>query len=80
MTQKQLILTVGGIVAALLAAVLIVGILILNGMNAQRSQANYEDCMARYGFEADAPPAPGDDVDNWIDGIAAASEKCSSLR
>ena len=80
MTQKRLILVVGGALAALLVAILIVGALILARMNADTAQQNYEACMARYGFSADAPPDTGGDDRAWMDAIAAAGEKCDHLR
>lgn len=78
MTQKRLILVVGGIIAALLAAVLMVGVAIFVSLDAQQREANYQDCMARHGFQHDAPPAEADDA--YVDALVQAADRCTELR
>ena len=76
MNQKRLVLIVGGALAALLIALLIVGISILNAIRADAEQRNYEACMARFGFEVDAPPPALTDEDAYINSLVEAAERC----
>lgn len=77
--QTRIIVIVGSAVAALLIAAIIVGAVILNTLRQQAENDAYQDCMARHGFAADAPPpAVGeDDQDAFLEAITAAAEECS---
>lgn len=76
--QTKLIVAVGAILAALLIAAVIVGVVILNTLRTQAENDAYQDCMARYGYVADAPPpvVSEEDQDSYIEDIAAAAEAC----
>jgi hypothetical protein len=60
-----------GVVAGLLVAVLVAVIVVINQLSAQERQADYERCMASYGYTADSI---GGDLDGAID----AAEACSN--
>lgn len=74
--SNRLVLIVGGIIAALLVAVVIVGIVLVNTIQADVSNRTFQDCMARQGYPADAPPPVTDDSEAYIDGLVAAAETC----
>lgn len=76
MTTKKLIIVVSSVLGALLLGVLIVGIVLVNTLTSQARQESYEDCMARQGFEADAPPPVGVDSDEYISAALEAAEFC----
>lgn len=78
MNTKRVVIISSAVVGALLVAVLVVGIVLLNTVNAQADKERYQDCMASYGFEAGSPPDAGDDeVDSLIDQMVDAAEFCS---
>lgn len=80
MSTKRLVLVVGSIVSVLLVVVIVVGIVILNTMNAQAREREYRDCMARYGFAADEHVPGTTDTDTYIESITEAAEACSTKR
>ncbi|KKX96684.1 hypothetical protein AAY78_15305 [Microbacterium sp. Ag1] len=69
---------VGSAVAALLVATIIIGVVILNTLRAQAENEAYQECMARYGFSADAPPpvVGEDSQDEHLNAITTAAEAC----
>lgn len=78
MTQKRLILIVGGALAALLVAILVVVLMVFNQMRADAENRAYQQCMARYGYAADeGAVVPPDEQDAYIDSLVAAAEACS---
>lgn len=76
--MRATVLWVGGVVAALLIAAIVVGVILINTLSAQADQRAYEDCMARYGYAVDEPAnlGPYDDTDEYIVGMAARAEEC----
>lgn len=76
--QTRIIVIVGSAVAALLVAAIIVGAVILNTLRQQAENDAYQECMARHGYAADAPPpAAGEaDQDDFLRDITAAAEEC----
>lgn len=68
MTQKRLVLIVGGVLAALLIAVLVTLVVLLNTMNSQADQRAFESCMTQLGYPVDAPPS---DADGMLDAAGA---------
>lgn len=78
MTQKRITLIVGGALAALLIAVLVVGIMVFNQMRTDAENRAYQQCMARYGYAADeGAVVPEDAQDAYIESLVAAAEACS---
>lgn len=79
--NTRVVVIVGSVIAALLVAVTIALFLVLGEMQRQADNASYQDCMARYGFEADAPAPPMSDdrdADAYIDSMVDAAEACST--
>ena len=78
MTNK-VVLWVGGVVAVLLVAAIVVGVVLVNTIRAEADEQQYRDCMARHGFAFDeAPPAVTTDgeLDQYASAISAAAEDC----
>lgn len=78
MSTKRVIIIVGSVVSALLVAVVVTLVIMLNTMNAQAENDRYQQCMARHGFPADKPVGAVSDEDAYLHAIAAAAEACSS--
>lgn len=77
--SRRVLYIVLGAIAALLVVVVILLVVLLNTMNAQARQQTFEDCMARQGHAADAPPpaVEGDDeLRRYVDDLADAAEFC----
>ena len=76
--NTRVVIVASSIIGALLVAVLIVGIVLVNTINAEAEREQYQDCMARYGFAADerVPDVSEDDLRAYVDEIAAAAEAC----
>lgn len=77
--MKRLVIIFGSVIAALLIAVVVVGVVLLNTIQAEADEAAYQACMARQGFPHDAPPpviTDDDEMDTYIDAIMAAAERC----
>lgn len=59
---------------ALLVAVLIVGVMILNSVNAPSTEDRQAACMEEQGYPLDVPPK---DIEGFtMDGLREASEAC----
>jgi hypothetical protein len=69
---------VSGCLAALLAAVIVVGIVLVGEVRGQTERQAFSDCMARQGFPIDEPAdvTDEDDVDPYINAMADAAEFC----
>lgn len=74
MKLNRTIVIVGGAVAVLLAAVLVVGILILSSMNAPTDEERVAACMESHGYPLDKP---AEDVEGFtLEGMRAAAAEC----
>lgn len=69
-TRNRTVLLVGGVLAALLVAVLVVGVIILNEISQQAEADAYRACMATMGV---GPSGTVTDIDEMVE----AAEFCS---
>jgi hypothetical protein len=76
--SRRTLYIVLGIVSALLIAVIVVGVVLINTLNAQAENQQYRDCMARQGYAADEQPAgmTRDKFDAYLEDMMAAAERC----
>lgn len=76
--NTRALIVVGSGIAVLLAGVIVALVLVLGQLQSQASQDAYEDCMARYGFIADAPaPAMSEgEAAEYIDALGEAASRC----
>jgi hypothetical protein len=74
--SKRLVLWVAGVLAVLLVAVVVVGVVLINTMNAQAERQAWNDCLARYGYAVDEPAPPGAD-DDYLEGLSDAAAACA---
>lgn len=67
------------VVAVLLVAVLVSVVVLVNTLNAQAAQRDYELCMSAQGYTRGEQPSVTTDAeaDAYIDGLAEAAEFCS---
>ncbi|MDR7113869.1 hypothetical protein J2X03_003771 [Microbacterium trichothecenolyticum] len=78
MTNK-LVLWVGGVLAVLLVATIVLVIVLINTVSAQAEDQRYQDCMARHGYAVDEPPPAvntDDELDTYLEQISGAAEEC----
>lgn len=78
MTNK-VVLWVGGVVAVLLVAAIIVGIVLVNTIRAEAERQAFKDCMARQGYAADelAAPITDEKMYGYIGKMTDAARFCS---
>lgn len=80
MATNKVVLWVGGLLAALLVATIVVGLILVSTIRQQAAESEYRDCMARQGYAADEPPpavTTDDELDDYLDQITDAAEFCS---
>jgi hypothetical protein len=77
MTNK-VVLWVGGVITALLIAVVVVVLVLVNTLNTQAENDSYQECMASMGFERGAAPEmPKGGIEEYAKSAAEAAEFCS---
>jgi hypothetical protein len=77
---NRVVLWVGGIVAALLVAVIVVVAVLINTIQSEAENQRYRDCMASQGHAADQPVSgvtTEEDLDAYIGDLVDAGEFCS---
>ena len=73
---NRVVIWVGGVIAALLVVLVIVGVVIVNTINAQAEEQAVKDCMARAGYAMDQPDSRLG-TDGYLEGVNAALESCT---
>ncbi|KQR43443.1 hypothetical protein ASF87_16770 [Microbacterium sp. Leaf161] len=72
--QTKIVVAVGAAMGVLLAAVLVVGILILNSVNTPTEEERVAACMAERGYPLDKP---ANETEGFtMEGLREASEAC----
>lgn len=79
MNTKRLVVIASSVVGALLVVAIVVGVVLLNTMNAQAEDARYRDCMASQGFGPGSPAdvTTDDQVEAYFEDAIDAANFCS---